>query len=112
MQSLPPPDGAAILKAVLVPLLDDFQYWFSEAAMLLGRGPILDLSAAEQADLQEQVLMAQAEVGSAKLLVQGTDGKVGIDHAALIPWHQQMLRCWQISAQFRQSQLPQAERER
>lgn len=111
MQPLPQPNEPAILKAVLVPLLDDFQHWFSEAEILLGQGPILFLSAEEQVRLQEQVRIAQSEVGSAKLLVEGTGGKVGIDHAALITWHQLMLQCWKISAQFRRSKLPQAEPE-
>lgn len=112
MQPLTPPDEPAVLKAVLVPLLDDFKYWFSEAEKLLANGQIPFLSAEEQGELQEQVRTAQAEVGTAKLLVQVTDGRVGIDHSALIPWHQLMLRCWQVAAQFRRSQTFQAEPEK
>ncbi|MEG3922719.1 MULTISPECIES: DUF2605 domain-containing protein [unclassified Microcoleus] len=96
--NLPEPE---LLKALLEPLLEDFNYWFDRSAKLLETEEIPFLSDEDQSDLLARVKQAQQEVGAAKALFQATGGQVGIETAALMPWHRQLAECWQVSARFR-----------
>ncbi|MEG3906672.1 DUF2605 domain-containing protein [Microcoleus sp. Pol12B5] len=96
--NLPEPE---LLKALLEPLLEDFNYWFDRSAKLLETEEIPFLSEEDQSDLLARVKQAQQEVGAAKALFQATGGQVGIETAALMPWHRQLAECWQVSARFR-----------
>lgn len=93
-----------LLKAVLLPLLDDFLYWFERSHQLLDHQPIAFLSQDAQADLLARVQQAQQEVRTAKLLFEATDGKVGIESTVLEPWHLLVTECWQIAARVRMAQ--------
>jgi Protein of unknown function (DUF2605) len=96
--NLPEPE---LLKSLLEPLLDDFQYWFSGAHSLLTTEVIADLGTEKQADLLARVTQAQQEVAAAQALFRVTNGQVGIETAALVPWHQLVSECWQVSARYR-----------
>ncbi|WOB42514.1 DUF2605 domain-containing protein [Thermoleptolyngbya oregonensis NK1-22] len=96
--STPEPD---LLKALLEPLLEDFQYWFERSQTLLESQPISFLSNEQQADLLARVLQAQREVQTAKLLLKATGGKVGVEAAVMVPWHSLVTECWQVSSRFR-----------
>lgn len=96
--NLPEPE---LLKALLEPLLEDFSYWFDRSAKLLETEEIPFLSDEDQSDLLARVKHAQQEVGAAKALFQATGGQVGIETAALMPWHRLLAECWQVSARFR-----------
>jgi hypothetical protein len=109
MSSSPLPDESSVLKAVLEPLLADLLYWFGEMEQLLAQGPLPFLTPEDQGNLQARLYTAQAEVRSAQVMVQLTDGKAGIDPQALVPWHQLMLEGWQVSARFRHNPASQAE---
>ena len=91
---LPEPD---LLKAVLQPLLEDFQYWFERSRQLLEREEIPFLSSNEQLDLLTKVKQAQQEVNIAQALFQATGGQVGVETAVLMPWHQLLTECWQVA---------------
>jgi Protein of unknown function (DUF2605) len=93
-----------LLKSLLEPLLDDFQYWFSGAHSLLTTEVITSLGTDEQADLLARVTQAQQEVAAARALFQVTNGQVGIEASALLPWHQLVSECWKVSAQYRSGQ--------
>ncbi|WP_193193641.1 DUF2605 domain-containing protein [Nostoc sp. MG11] len=95
--------GTELLKTVLEPLLDDFQYWFTRSRNLLETEHISFMSDQEQSDLLLRVKQAQDELNTAKMLFAATDGQVGIEMATLIPWHQLVTECWNVAMRFRQS---------
>ncbi|MEB3340411.1 DUF2605 domain-containing protein [Okeania sp.] len=98
---LPEPD---LLKAVLQPLLEDFGYWFERTRQLLEREEITFLSSNKQLDLLDRVKQAQQEVSTAQALFQATGGQVGVEMTVLLPWHQLLTECWQVTMRFRQEQ--------
>ena len=97
--NLPEPE---LLKTVLQPLLEDFQYWFGRSRSFLENESISVLSAEEQLQLLERVKQAQQEVISAQMLFQATGGQVGIDMKALMPWHQLVTECWKVAMRSRE----------
>ncbi|MGL5080208.1 MAG: DUF2605 domain-containing protein [Microcoleaceae cyanobacterium] len=92
------------LKRVLEPLLEDFQYWFGQSQHLLEQETFSFLTGEQQSDLLGRVKRAQQEVGSAKALFQAIGGQAGVEMSVLIPWHQLLTECWQVSARFRTEQ--------
>ena len=97
----PNPTEQELLKTILEPLLNDFQYWFSRAETLLETERLSFLSQEEQADLLNRFKNSQKEVASAQILFQATGGQAGIDTAVLAPWHQLVAEYWQISLAWR-----------
>jgi hypothetical protein len=93
-----------LLKALLEPLLDDFQYWFGRSRSLLETQDIEFLGAEGQSDLLARVMTAQQEVSTAQMLLRATDGQVGIETAILMPWHHLVAECWQVSMRHRTAQ--------
>ncbi|MFM7425575.1 MAG: DUF2605 domain-containing protein [Elainella sp.] len=90
-----------LLKTLLQPLLEDFQYWFGRSRSLLEAHSIDFLTADQQASLLERVKQAQQEVGAAQLLFQATGGQAGVETSVLVPWHQLVTECWQVGMRFR-----------
>ncbi|RDH48803.1 hypothetical protein CBF18_17680, partial [Mastigocladus laminosus WC112] len=70
-----------LLKTILQPLLDDFQYWFARSRNFLETEQLNFMSSQEQSALLERVKQAQEEVNTAKMLFTATEGQVGIDMA-------------------------------
>lgn len=97
----PQPTEKELLKAILEPLLEDFQYWFSRSRSLLESEQVSFLSPQEQAELLERLKSAQQEVSTAQMLFKATGGQAGIDTAALAPWHQLVTQCWQVGMRWR-----------
>jgi Protein of unknown function (DUF2605) len=93
-----------LLKTVLQPLLEDFQYWFDRSRSLLETYRIDFLDQEEQMALLERVKQAQQEVSSAQALFQATGGQVGIDTSVMVPWHQLVTECWQVRMRFHRGQ--------
>ena len=91
---------ADVLQAVLKPLLKDFTYWFNQSRSLLERHDLPHLTTDQQADLLARVQQAQQDVAAAKALFQATGCQVGIDPAALGPWHQLVAECWRTSMAY------------
>jgi Protein of unknown function (DUF2605) len=98
--NLPEPE---LLKTVLQPLLEDFQYWFARSQHFLETERVQFLSNEEQSDLLMRVKHAILEVNTANMLFQATGEQVGIDMATLMPWHQLVTECWKVAMQFRQN---------
>jgi hypothetical protein len=96
------PTERELLKQVLEPLLDDFQYWFERSLNLLESERISFFSAEEQAQFTAKIKVAQQEVSTAKMLFQVTEGKVGIDSKMLLPWHNLVAQCWDLARLWRQ----------
>ena len=90
-----------MLKKVLEPLLEDFQYWFERSRTLLETETIDFLEPKEQQDLLDRVTQAQEEVSSAKMMFDATGCQAGVDMSVLMPWHQLLTECWQVSMRFR-----------
>ncbi len=95
------PSEPDLLKTVLQPLLNDFQYWFKRSQLLLETESLSFMSVAQQTDLLERVRQAQQEVGTAQMLLQATNGQVGVETAVLIPWHHLVTECWQVGMRHR-----------
>ena len=98
--NLPEPE---LLKTVLEPLLEDFQYWFKRSRSLLEKERIGFLSIDEQENLLTRVIQAQEEVSTTQMLVKATNGTVGVEMAVLMPWHKLLTECWHIAMKFRMS---------
>jgi Protein of unknown function (DUF2605) len=96
--NLPEPD---LLKTVLEPLLDDFQFWFSRSRTLLEAEAIPFLQEEQQADLLARVIEAQQEVGTTRSLLKVTNGQVGVETSLLMTWHQLVTECWQVRMRLR-----------
>lgn len=94
------PSEQELLKSVLQPLLEDFQYWFSRSRSLLETEDIPFLSEEQQSNLLARVKQAQQEVTTAQMLFKVTDGQVGVETAMLVPWHRLVNECWQVGMQW------------
>ncbi|BAY17889.1 hypothetical protein NIES2109_04850 [Nostoc sp. HK-01] len=94
--------GTELLKTVLEPLLQDFQYWFTRSRNLLETEQLSFMSHQEQSDLLLRVKQAQAELNTAKMLFTATNQQVGIDMTTLMPWHQLVTECWKVAMRFHQ----------
>ena len=99
--SPPPEEDADLLKAVLPPLLEDFQHWFGRTINLLEAENIVFLSPVEQADLLSRVQTAQQQVTASKALSSVTDGKAGIEMPVVMGWHKLVHECWGIALRQR-----------
>lgn len=102
--SLSDPD---LLKAVLEPLLEDFQFWFRRTRELLEQERLGFLELGDQSDLLARVRKTQQQVTVAQSLLEATEGETGLEMAVLMPWHQLVLECWQVTMRFRRQQTGQ-----
>ncbi len=102
--SLSDPD---LLKAVLEPLLEDFQFWFRRTRELLEQEQLSFLEMRDQSDLLARVRKTQQQVTVAQSLLDATEGETGVEMAVLMPWHQLVLECWQVTMRFRRQQTEQ-----
>ncbi len=93
--------GSELLKAILEPLLEDFQYWFDRSRNFLETEQISFMSNQEQSDLLRRVKEAQSELNTAKMLFHATEAQVGIDMATLMPWHKLLNECRHVAMRFR-----------
>lgn len=98
------PPEHELLKTILEPLLDDFQYWFSRSRSLLEAEKITFLGSEQQADLLSRVKQAQQEVSTAQMLFRATGGQVGLETTTLMPWHQLVTECWQVAMRYAREQ--------
>lgn len=95
------PEEKELLKKVLEPLLDDFQYWFARTRQLLEDENISFLTPEKQGELLERVKQAQQEVNTTKMMFHATQGQVGVNLSTLVPWHQLLGECWRVSFKWR-----------
>ncbi|GAB4527643.1 MAG: DUF2605 domain-containing protein [Pleurocapsa sp.] len=96
------PTEKELLKTVLEPLLEDFQYWFDRTHSLLASERLSFLSELEQTQLLKKIERSQQEVNTAQILFKATEGEVGIDPKMLLPWHRLVAECWSIAQQWRE----------
>lgn len=91
-----------ILQAVLEPLLDDFQYWFSETQSLLASAKADCLADGDRQGLAQELDEAQQAVATARTLMLATDGNAGVELDVVSQWHRLVNKCWQTSRYIRQ----------
>ena len=96
------PTEKELLKTVLKPLLEDFQYWFERSRSLLESEQMSFFSSQEQAELLARIIQSQKEVQTAQMLFQATEGAAGIDSKMLLPWHQLVAECWNVAQKWRE----------
>ncbi|MEL6927569.1 MAG: DUF2605 domain-containing protein [Cyanobacteria bacterium J06600_6] len=96
------PTEKELLKTVLEPLLEDFQYWFGRSRTLLESEQMPFFTTQEQTDFLDRLVYAQQEVQTAQMLFKATDGLAGIDSKMLLPWHQLVAECWNIARKRRE----------
>ncbi len=97
-----------LMKAVLQPLLDDFQHWFGRSIDLLESETLDFLGEQEQQDLLSRVRQAQQLVSASQSLSQATGNQAGVDMAVVMSWHQLVHECWNVGLRFRQQQAQSA----
>ena len=96
------PTEKELLKKVLEPLLEDFQYWFGRSRSLLESEQMTFFTAQEQAQLLTKIKQSQQEVSAAQMIFEATGGKTGIDSKMLLPWHQLVAECWSVAQKWRE----------
>lgn len=96
--NLPEPE---LLKSLLQPLLEDFQYWFGRSRTFLETENISFLESQQQSDLLSRVKQAQNEVNTVQTMFHATGSQVGVETTTLFQWHQLVAECWKISMRFR-----------
>lgn len=99
--NLPEPE---LLKSLLQPLLEDFQYWFGRSRTLLETERISFLEPPQQTDLLERVKQAESEVNTVEILFKATGSQVGVETTTLFQWHQLVAECWKVAMRFRMEQ--------
>ena len=96
------PQEQDVLKTVLEPLLEDFQYWFASTRTLLESERLSFYSESEQAELLEKIKYSQQKITTAQMLFKATEGQAGIDFKTLLPLHQLVTECWDVARKWRQ----------
>jgi hypothetical protein len=91
-----------LLKTILKPLLEDFEYWFANSRSLLETERLPFFSEPEQSELLNRVRQIQQEVKVAQMLFDATNEEVGIDFQTLLPWHQLVAECWDMARRWRE----------
>jgi hypothetical protein len=97
----PLPSEPELLKQVLAPLLEDFQYWFDRSQKLLETSRLSFIGETEQQALLNRIVSAQKGVAAAQSLLIATDGQAGVEMTVLMGWHRLVAECWAISMKHR-----------
>jgi hypothetical protein len=90
-----------LLRSILEPLLEDFQYWFQRSRLLLETEALPFLSDEQRASLLERITAAQQEVSTAQMLFKTMGGQVGVEVSVMKPWHDLVAECWQVAVRRR-----------
>lgn len=98
------PTDPDLLKTVLAPLLEDFQYWFERSQQMLEAEPLDFMTPDEQQSMLSRVVEARKGVSVAQNLLNVTDGQAGVEMAVLMGWHKLVTECWALSMQKRSAQ--------
>lgn len=103
MFNAPLPTDPDLLKSLLNPLLEDFEYWFERSHTLLENERLEFMELEEQQGLLSRVTEMQRSVSAMQSLVSATNGQAGVDMKVLMDWHRLVHECWGVSMKHRQS---------
>ncbi|NER81852.1 MAG: DUF2605 domain-containing protein [Leptolyngbya sp. SIO1D8] len=92
-----------LVQTILEPLLDNFQYWFNEATVLLTAPESNCLDVDNRRTLIERIRVAEKEVATVRVLLAATDGQAGIEPLMVRDWHHLVAQYWQVARQVRQT---------
>ena len=101
MFDLPATTNPELLKALLEPLLEDFDYWFSRSKTLLESERMGFMTQAEQADLLGRVVDCLGSVSVMRSLMVATGNQAGVEMSVLMGWHTLVHECWGVSMKHR-----------
>lgn len=93
-----------VLKYILEPLLEDFDYWFGRSLLLLEEEEINFLTESQKTDLISRVTNTLQAVKTAKMMYKLSGEQVGVEVQAMMPWHNLLMECQAVGMKFRQSQ--------
>ncbi|MEB3184308.1 MAG: DUF2605 family protein [Cyanobacteriota bacterium] len=108
--SSPQPAGQ-LLDQLLDSLLVDFRFWFARGLVLLDHCPDRVMPPDQRAALAEELQQAQRLLQAASSLRQAAPAPMALEMETLAPWHQLVLRVWNLSAALRLAGVPLPERE-
>jgi Protein of unknown function (DUF2605) len=102
MFELPPSADPELLKTLLEPLLEDFDYWFSRSKTLLISEPMGFMTETAQQELLERVVESLSAVSVMRSLMVATENRAGVEMSVLMGWHNLVHECWGVSMKHRQ----------
>jgi hypothetical protein len=102
MFNLPPSADPELLKILLEPLLEDFDYWFSRSKTLLESERMAFMTESSQQEVLGRVVESLAAVSVMRSLMVATDNQAGVEMSVLMGWHKLVHECWGISMKHRQ----------
>ncbi|MEB3261357.1 MAG: DUF2605 domain-containing protein [Cyanobacteriota bacterium] len=107
MASLPPPSPSGhqpageLLDSLLGSLISDFRYWFARGQRLLELCPDRVMAPEQRQALALELDQAQRSLQAAVSLRQAVPTPMALELDTLAPWHQLMLKVWNLSAALR-----------
>jgi Protein of unknown function (DUF2605) len=106
MFELPPSADPELLKTLLEPLLEDFDYWFSRSKTLLESERMEFITESSQQELLGRVVEGLGAVSVMRSLMVVTENRAGVEMSVLMGWHKLVHECWGISMKHRQMRSP------
>ncbi len=104
MFELPPSADPELLKTLLEPLLEDFDYWFSRSKTLLESERMTFMTESSQQEVLGRVVESLSAVSVMRSLMVATENRAGVEMSVLMGWHKLVHECWGISMKYRQTQ--------
>ena len=96
-----PAAAGMLLDQLLGSLLGDFRFWFARGQVLLSLCPDRVMGPLERQQLAEELDTAQRQLAAASSLRQAAPTPMALAMDTLTPWHQLMLKVWNLSAALR-----------
>ena len=112
--SSPSPDSAPageLLDQLLGSLMGDFRFWFARGLVLLELCPDRVMDPDQRAALAAELEEAQRALQAASSLRQAAPTPMALEMETLTPWHQLVLKVWNLSAALRLAGVALPERE-
>ena len=117
MATLPPspppgsPPGGELLDQLLGSLMGDFRFWFERGLVLLELCPDHVMRPEQRAALAAELQEGQRALQAASSLRQAAPTPMALEMETLTPWHQLVLKVWNLSASLRLAGVALPERE-
>ena len=105
------PPAGELLDHLLGSLMGDFRFWFARGLLLLELCPDHVMAPEQRQALAAELEQAQRALQAASSLRQATPAPMALEMDTLAPWHQLVLKVWNLSAALRLAGIPLPERE-